>query len=293
MNRVVLLLPINRESETMQDMIKFENVSFAYHNHEGHQVQALQDVNFTIAQGEFIAIVGRNGSGKSTFAKHINALLLPDTGNVWVKEMNTRDHDQLWDIRRTAGMVFQNPDNQIVATIVEEDVAFGPENLGVPRDDIIQRVYDSLDIVEMREYAGKAPHMLSGGQKQRVAIAGVLALQPEVVVFDESTAMLDPKGRMEIMAIAKNLHQRGKTVILITHFMDEAAQADRIAIFSQGEIVVEGTPDVIFQQTDKLRDLDLESPPSVVLGNMLHDKGFAIKSSFDIEEMAEAICQLR
>ena len=274
----------------MKSIVQFKNVSFDYVNHEGAKKRALSNITVDIEKGEFIAIVGSNGSGKSTFAKHINALLLPAEGKVLVNGFDTSDDDNLWNIRKTAGMIFQNPDNQLVATIVEEDIAFGAENLGLPREEIIKRVNDSLKLVEMEKYRGKAPHMLSGGQKQRVAIAGVLALEPEIVVFDESTAMLDPKGRKEVMDIAKKLHSEGKTIIFITHFMEEAAFAERIIILNDSEIVKDGKPIEIFEDIKLLEDLSLDVPKPILLANMLRKSGINMKNVLTIKETAEEIC---
>lgn len=274
----------------MTKIIEFKDVNFAYTNHEGKKQQALKDITLSINRGDFIAISGSNGSGKSTFAKHINALLKPDNGDVFVNSLNTKEDDNLWDIRSNAGMVFQNPDNQIVATIVEEDVAFGPENIGIEPAEIRRRVDECLKIVEMTEYADKAPHMLSGGQKQRVAIAGVLALEPDIIILDESTAMLDPKGRREIMEIIIELHNQGRTIILITHFMEEAQLADRIIIFCDGEVVMDSSPRDIFSHDDKLKELDLELPRSIKLANMLSEIGITIDGHMDVDGIAEAIC---
>ncbi|MBN2878952.1 MAG: energy-coupling factor transporter ATPase [Clostridia bacterium] len=274
----------------MGSIIEFQNVSFDYINHEGLKKRALNNISLEVDKGEFLAIVGSNGSGKSTLAKHINALLLPAEGTVHIDGYDTSDEEKLWDIRRTAGMVFQNPDNQLVATIVEEDIAFGAENLGLPREEIIKRVDDSLEMVEMNDYRGKAPHMLSGGQKQRVAIAGVLALNPKIIVFDESTAMLDPKGRREVMDIAMKLNKGGKTIIFITHFMEEAALADRVVILNEGEIAKDGTPQEIFSNIALLDNLCLDVPKSVLLADQLRKSGMDIKNVFSIEEMAEEIC---
>jgi len=275
----------------MKSIVQFKNVSFDYVNHEGAKKRALKNISLEIKEGEFVAIVGSNGSGKSTLAKHINALLLPAEGEVFVDKYDTCDDDSLWEVRKTAGMIFQNPDNQLVATIVEEDIAFGAENLGLPREEIIRRVDTALDMVEMSKYRNKAPHMLSGGQKQRVAIAGVLVLEPKIVVFDESTAMLDPKGRKEVMDIAKKLHSEGKTIVFITHFMEEAALSDRIIILNDGEIVKEGSPKDIFNEVKLLEELSLDVPHSVLLANKLKKADITINNILSIEDMAEEICQ--
>lgn len=277
----------------MTKIIEFKNVNFSYTNHEGKKQQALKGVTLSINRGSFVAISGSNGSGKSTFAKHINALLKPDSGDVFINDLNTKDDNNLWDIRSNAGMVFQNPDNQIVATIVEEDVAFGPENIGIEPVEIRRRVDECLEIVEMTEYADKAPHMLSGGQKQRVAIAGVLALEPDIIVLDESTAMLDPKGRREIMDIIVELNNQGRTIILITHFMEEAQRADRIIVFCDGEVVMDSSPRDVFSHDDKLKELDLELPRSIKLAKMLADVGISIDGHLDVDGIAEAVCLLK
>ena len=277
----------------MSSIIKFDNVSYSYASGaEGEETEALKNVSVEIKKGEFVAVVGHNGSGKSTFAKHINALLLPDSGKVEIAGLDTSDEENLWKVRQAAGMVFQNPDNQIVATIVEEDVAFGPENLGIERAEIRRRVDWALDSVEMRKYAGKAPHMLSGGQKQRVAIAGVIAMHPQIIVMDEPTAMLDPMGRREVMDAAKKLHSEGVSVILITHFMDEAAQTERIIVMDSGEIVMDDVPEKIFEQGERLEALELEVPPMIKLADGLRKSGIKINPTEDIDQTAEEICQL-
>jgi energy-coupling factor transporter ATPase len=252
-------------------IIRIEKLQHSFQPEGGSPVHALRGVDLTIAAGEYVAILGANGSGKSTLARHLNGLLLPSAGDVWVKDWNSKEKHNLRDIRSTVGMVFQTPDNQIVATIVEEDVAFGPENLGVPRNEIIKRVTGSLEQVNMKAFRHRAPHMLSGGQKQRICIAGVLAMQPEVIVFDESTAMLDPLGRKEVLEIAHRLHkEQGRTIIAITHFMHEALQADRVIVMSQGQIVMEGTPRQIFRQAERLRELNLDVPQITQLAHELH-----------------------
>ena len=276
----------------MPSIIKFENVSYSYDTgDEDVKTTALKNISFEIKKGEFIAIVGHNGSGKSTLAKHINALLLPDDGKVTVNNYDTSDENNLWKVRQSAGMIFQNPDNQIVATIVEEDVAFGPENLGIDRSEIRRRVDSALDSVDMSEYALKAPHMLSGGQKQRVAIAGVIAMHPDIIIMDEPTAMLDPMGRREVMDAAKRLHSEGVTVILITHFMDEASQTERIIVMNDGRIVLNDIPEKIFETADFLETLGLDVPVMIKLANMLEADGIKIKKSADIDDMAEELCQ--
>ena len=277
----------------MSKIIKFDNVSYSYSSVADEETtEALKNISVEIEKGEFVSVVGHNGSGKSTFAKHINALLLPTSGKVTVNDLDTAKDENLWNVRQSAGMVFQNPDNQIVATIVEEDVAFGPENLGIERSEIRRRVDMALGSVEMSEYAGKAPHMLSGGQKQRVAIAGVIAMHPDIVIMDEPTAMLDPMGRREVMNAAKNLHSEGVTVILITHFMDEAAQTERIIVMDEGEIAMDGNPQDVFKHHKELTALDLDVPPMIKLANGLSEQGIKITAKSEIEDTAEELCQL-
>ena len=251
------------------EIIKANNVVYEYirRDEEGNVegiTRAVNDVSLDIEQGQFIAILGHNGSGKSTLAKHMNAILNPTEGTLWVDGMDTKDEDNIWKVRQTAGMVFQNPDNQIVATVVEEDAAFGPENMGVEPKEIRSRVYQALKMVGMYDYHLHAPHLLSGGQKQRVAIAGVLAMKPKCIVLDEPTAMLDPQGRADIMRILHELHEKQHiTIILITHHMDEAVQAQRVAVLDGGHLVMDGTPREIFTQTKRLRALGLEAPQSI------------------------------
>ncbi len=275
------------------DIITAENVKFAYIQ-EGDIRFALNGVEFTAKQGEFVCILGHNGSGKSTFAKHINALLVPNDGTVTVAGMDTRDENMLWEIRRTAGMVFQNPDNQIVSSIVEEDVAFGPENLGVPQPEIVERVHDALEAMDMLEYAKREPHMLSGGQKQRVAIAGVLAMFPEIIVFDEPTAMLDPSGRAEVMNAIRELNTKHKkTVVLITHFMDEAVDADRVYIMKDGLVIGHGTPRDIFREMDLLQSSGLTPPFAVRMYYNLKEQGLDLgECPLKPEELVEQLCRL-
>ena len=273
-------------------MIKTENLIYEYRSLIDEDMQkAVNNINIEVKTGEFLVILGHNGSGKSTLAKLMNGLLMPTSGNVHVMGMNTQDEEQIWNIRERAGMVFQNPDNQIVATIVEEDVAFGPENLGIPPDEIRRRVDESLKIVEMTEYKKHAPHLLSGGQKQRVAIAGILAMNPDCIIFDEPTAMLDPNGRIEVMNTIKRLNQvEKKTIVLITHYMDEAVEADRILIMEQGEIVMEGTPKEIFKQVDRIKELDLDVPQVTELVYELRKDGFDLKDDIlSVEELVELL----
>jgi len=273
-------------------MIEIKNISYRY-SAEAEE-QALTDVSLTVHKGEFLAIVGHNGSGKSTLAKHLNALLLPTEGMVLVDGMDTKEEQFTLPIRQKVGMVFQNPDNQIVTTIVEEDVGFGPENLGVDPAEIRTRVDQALATVGMTEYATSAPHMLSGGQKQRIAIAGMLAMRPEVLVLDEATAMLDPKGRKEVLATVSRLNsERGMTVVMITQYMEEAALADRVAVMAGGKLAMLGSPKEIFARADELRACGLDAPPMVELRDALMQDGIdAVKDSITVEEMADALCPL-
>jgi len=255
---------------------------------------ALKDINLKINPGEFVAIIGPNGSGKSTLAKLFNGLFVPTQGDVFVAGFNTKNQEDIWEIRRRAGMVFQNPDNQIVATIVEEDVAFGPENLGIPPEEIRRRVKEALEIVELTEYADKAPHLLSGGQKQRVAIAGIIAMKPDCIILDEPTTMLDPVGRKEVISTVKRLNkEEGKTVVLITHFMEEAVQADRILVMEKGKIVMEGKPNEIFSQVDRLKKIGLDVPQVTELAYKLSKDGIPVrKDILSVEEMVDCLCRL-
>ncbi|SHM85169.1 energy-coupling factor transport system ATP-binding protein [Caldanaerovirga acetigignens] len=255
---------------------------------------ALKDVNLMIKKGEFIAIIGPNGSGKSTLAKLFNGLFVPTKGRITVDGLDTRDKENIWKIRQKAGIVFQNPDNQIVATVVEEDVAFGPENLGIPPDEIRKRVDEALEIVELKEYAQKPPHLLSGGQKQRVAIAGIIAMRPDYIIMDEPTAMLDPVGRKEVISTVKRLNrEEGKTIVLITHFMEEAVEADKVIVMSDGQVVMEGTPREIFSKVDKLKAIGLDVPQVTELAHRLRGNGLAIREDvLTIDEMVECLCPL-
>ncbi len=273
-------------------MIRFENVTYKYGaDGDDNQLVAVQDINLSVKKGEYLVILGHNGSGKSTLSKLMNGLLLPTEGNVYVNGMNTKEEENIWKIREIAGMVFQNPDNQLVATIVEEDVAFGPENLGIPPEEIRRRVDKALDIVEMAEYKKHAPHLLSGGQKQRVAIAGILAMEPECVILDEPTAMLDPVGRAEVISTLKKLNrQEKKTIILITHYMDEAVEGDRVLIMEKGRIVMEGTPKDIFCQVDKVKELGLDVPQVTELAYELKKEGFDVPCDIlTVEELVDAL----
>ncbi|MBR3298195.1 MAG: energy-coupling factor transporter ATPase [Clostridia bacterium] len=272
-------------------MIRTNNIEYSY---DGAERKALDGVSLEIREGEFVAIVGHNGSGKSTLAKMLNALLLPDAGVVSVFGMDTSDEELTLDIRKKVGIVFQNPDNQIVTTVVEEDVGFGPENLGVPTQEIVERVHSALEAVGMLDYAKHAPHMLSGGQKQRIAIAGVLAIDPDVLVFDEATAMLDPLGRRAVIDIASRLNkEKGKTVVMITQYMEEVTAADRVIVMSGGKIAMTGTPEEIFRRGDELRALRLDVPVMVELREMLEKDGIIpVTDALEVEEMAEVICPL-
>ena len=276
-----------KEGET--GLIEIQNVSYAY---EDAAAKALNNVSLTINDGEFVAVVGHNGSGKSTLAKHLNALLLPTEGKVLVDGMDTADEADTLSIRQRVGMVFQNPDNQLVTTIVEEDVAFGPENIGVPGNEIRTRVDRALAAVGMEKYAHSAPNMLSGGQRQWIAIAGMLAMQPKVLVLDEATAMLDPKGRRDIIDLVTKLHkENGITVVMITQYMEEAIGADRVAVMSGGELILEGTPKEVFSQDELLHKHRLDVPVMQQLANRLNARGANLpKSILSVEGMAQAIC---
>jgi len=276
----------------MTEIIKTENLTFAYPPDEGKEpVPALKGIDLTIEQGSFVAVLGHNGSGKSTLAKHMNAVLLPSGGKVWVDGMDTMDDERLFEIRKRVGMVFQNPDNQIVANVVEEDVAFGPENLGVPTEEIQQRVTAALKAVGMEEFTMDAPHHLSGGQKQRIAIAGVIAMEPACIVLDESTAMLDPLGRREVLDTVKKLNrEKGITIVLITHHMDEAAMADRVVVMDTGKVVMDGTPKEILSRVEELRAIGLAAPHTVELLYGLRQDGFSVPlDALGIQECADAI----
>ena len=257
--------------------------------------RAVDHIDLDIEAGDFIAILGHNGSGKSTLAKHMNAILQPTEGSLWVKGMDTSDDDRLWDIRQSAGMVFQNPDNQIIGSIVEEDVGFGPENIGVPTDEIWKRVFESLEAVDMMSYRHHSPNKLSGGQKQRVAIAGVMAMRPECIVLDEPTAMLDPNGRKEVIQTVTELNRTaGVTAILITHYMDEVIHADKVYVMDDGHIVMNGTPREIFTQVDRLKELRLDVPQATELAYELKKAGVPIESGIlTIEELEKAVAALK
>ena len=272
-------------------IISVQDVSFTY---EESAEPALTHVSMDVKRGEFLAVLGHNGSGKSTLAKLLNALYLPTEGQVIACGFDTKDEDHLWDIRQQAGMIFQNPDNQIVATVVREDVAFGMENLGVPHDEMLKRIDEALAAVRMTDYADSAPHMLSGGQKQRVAIAGILAMQPSVIIADEATAMLDPSGRKEVLKTIKRLNrEKGITVVWITHFMEEAAQADRIVVMNKGTTVLSGTPREVFEQVETLREMHLDVPHMTDLSQDLRKEGMPLPAGIlTVAELAEEVCKL-
>lgn len=278
---------------TARDLIYRYN-SMRSRDEQSENDAALNGINVDIKQGEFVTIIGHNGSGKSTLAKHFNALLLPSSGTVLVDGIDTRNGDMVWNIRQTAGMVFQNPDNQLVASVVEEDVAFGPENLGIPPQNIRERVDEALRAVGMIEYAKKAPHLLSGGQKQRVAIAGIIAMRPKCIILDEATAMLDPSGRQEVMNTVKKLNrEEGITIVNITHYMDEAVDADRVIVMEHGTIVMNGTPREVFKNVELLKRLGLDVPQVTELAYLIRKDGYDIPVNIlTVDEMVELICRL-
>ncbi len=284
------------------NMVRAEGLTYSYtkiletdHDTEEQKVTALKQVDIQINKGDFVAVLGHNGSGKSTFAKHINALLQPTEGTIWVENMDTKDDTLVWEIRQTAGMVFQNPDNQLVATVVEEDIAFGPENMGIAPKEIRKRVDEALATVGMSEYAKHAPSKLSGGQKQRIAIAGVLAMKPKCIVLDEPTAMLDPVGRREVMETIERLNrEEGITMILITHYMDEAVRADRVFVIDDGDLVMEGTPKEVFSQVERLQAYGLDVPQVTEVTYLLRKEGIDLPEDIlTTEEMVGAICQYK
>ena len=284
----------------MKKMVQTDDLIFEYakRDEEGNVIgsyRAIDQVNLEVEEGQFIAVLGHNGSGKSTLAKHLNAILVPTEGTVWVDGTNTSDPNELWNVRQSAGMVFQNPDNQIIGNIVEEDVGFGPENLGVPTDEIWQRVEDSLKAVGMISYRHHSPNKLSGGQKQRVAIAGVIAMKPRCIVLDEPTAMLDPNGRKEVLRTVEELRKKEKvTVILITHYMEEVIDADKVFVMDHGHVVMEGTPREIFSQVDTLKKYRLDVPQVTILADELKKRGLDIPAGIlRKEELVEAICRLK
>ena len=277
----------------MNNIIEVNDISFEYITEES-KFKAIEDLTLNVAQGEFVAIIGHNGSGKSTLSKNLNAILTPTQGDIVINGLNTKEEEHLWDIRQSAGMVFQNPDNQIVATVVEEDVAFGPENLGIDPKEIRQRVEESLKSVGMYELKDRQPHLLSGGQKQRVAIAGIIAMKPKCIIFDEATAMLDPSGRKEVMKTIKKLNKEDNiTVLHITHFMEEAVEADRVIVMEKGKKILEGTPRQVFSKIDKLREIGLDVPYMTELSNLLKKEGIDIDSDIlTVDEMVMKLCQL-
>ena len=281
-------------------IVKTENVIYEYvkRDEEGNVdgvIRAVNDVSLGIRQGDFIAIVGHNGSGKSTLAKHMNAILQPTQGTVWVDGMDTRQEERVWDIRQRAGMVFQNPDNQIIGQVVEEDVGFGPENLGVPTEEIWKRVEESLRAVGMYQFRSHSPNRLSGGQKQRVSIAGVLAMRPRCIVLDEPTAMLDPSGRGEVIRAVRELNQAERvTVILITHYMEEVIHADHVYVMDKGQIAMEGTPREIFSQVEKLQKLRLDVPQVTLLAHELQQRGLGLPDGIlTPQELVQALKELK
>ena len=275
-------------------MISIKNLSFKYDYEDENAKQILKDIDLEIKEGEFLALLGHNGSGKSTLAKLINGLLIPGEGDVLVDGMNTKNEEEIWDIRRNAGMVFQNPDNQLVATIVEDEVAFGPENLGIEPAEIRKRVNKALEDVGMTDYKKNAPHLLSGGQKQRVAIAGILAMSPKYIILDEPTAMLDPSGRREVIdTLVKLNKEENKTIILITHYMEEAAISDRVVVMEDGNIVISGKPREVFSQVEEIKKLGLDVPQVTELAYELKKEGIEISTEvLNIEEMVKEICHL-
>ena len=278
----------------MSDIIKVEHLAYTYPGMDDMPgVAVFEDMNLTVEEGTFVAILGTNGCGKSTLAKHFNSILLPTGGKVWVCGLDTSDEDRLMQVRRNVGMVFQNPDNQIVANVVEEDVAFGPENLGIASPEIRHRVDKALKQVGMYEYREHAPHLLSGGQKQRIAIAGVIAMEPKCIVLDEPTAMLDPRGRREVIDTVSRLNkEKGITVVIITHHMDEAAKADRVVVLHKGRVAADGSPKAVFSQVELLHDLGLAAPETVELCDALNREGFHLPlDALSVEECAETIYQ--
>ena len=297
-----MLNPINLKDGDIMKMVKAKNVSYEYtkvvevkgENTE-RKLMALEDINIDIEKGEFVAILGHNGSGKSTFAKHLNAIVTPTEGTVWVDGMDTKDDRLVWKIRQNTGMVFQNPDNQLVATVVEEDIAFGPENLGVEPEEIRTRVDESLRLVGMDGYQTDTPSKLSGGQKQRIAIAGILAMKPQCIVLDEPTAMLDPVGRKDVMETIQRLNKENKiTIILITHYMDEAVSADKVYVIDDGKIVMKGMPKEVFSQVERMKSYGLDVPQVTETAYNLRKLGIDMPQDIlTVEEMVGAICQLK
>lgn len=279
----------------MDNIIEVKNVTFKYEDDDVSHEAALDNVSIEIKRGSFVAVLGHNGSGKSTLAKLLNGLYTPTDGIITVDGIDTKDDEQVWEVRKTAGMVFQNPDNQMVATIVEEDVAFGLENIGTPENEIRNRVYAALDTVGMTKYAKSSPHHLSGGQKQRISIAGVLAMKPKIIIFDEVTAMLDPIGRKEIIETAQKLNKDfGITIINITHYMEESIDADEIFVMNDGKCVLRGSPCEVFGQIDFLKQLGLTVPVATEIASRLHNLGIKIPPNIlTLDELTEALCQLK
>ena len=283
----------------MEPIIRVENLTFEYRkvSPEGPATsfRAVDGVSFEVQPGEFVAVLGMNGSGKSTLAKHLNGLLLPTEGEVWIEGMNTREDEQIWNIRSTVGMVFQNPDNQIICTLVEEEVGFGPENIGVPTEEIWERVAASLKAVGMYQYRKASPNKLSGGQKQRVAIAGIVAMKPKCIILDEPTAMLDPHGRADVMRVLHELNRKeGVTVILITHYMEEVIDADRVFVMDEGKVVMEGTPRQIFSRVEELKQLRLDVPQVTELAYELSRSGVPIRSGIlTNQELIDELMKLK
>lgn len=293
----IVKLRLEDYNVNMSNIVEIENLIFEYAaNEEEHQElkKAIDNVSFAIETGTFTAIIGKNGSGKSTLAKNLNGLLIPSSGRILIAGLDTRDDELVWQIRQTAGMVFQNPDNQLVSSIVEDDIAFGPENLGIAPHEIRERVDDSIAAVGMSKFLHDAPHHLSGGQKQRIAIAGVLAMKPDCIIFDEPTAMLDPQGRNDVMKIIKELSKEGITIILITHFMEEAAEADRVIIMNEGKILLDGRPSVLFKQEETLKNANMELPMAVDMAKRLRRRGIEVPDFVTTEEeLVDFICQYR
>lgn len=273
------------------NIIEIKNLSFQY---EGSSKKVLKNLNIDIKEGEFICVLGHNGSGKSTLAKLINAQYIPTEGDILVGNMNTKDDDNLWNIREMCGMVFQNPDNQLVATIVEEDVAFGPENLGVPKEELRKRVDECLELVGMSEYKRHSPALLSGGQKQRIAIAGILAMNPKCLLMDEPTAMLDPQGRKDILDTVLKLREMGKTIIHITHYMEECVNADRIIVINEGDVVLEGTPREVFSNVEQMKEIGLDVPEPTEISYLLNKSNINVRAYvLTVDELVEALESVR
>lgn len=284
----------------MNNIVEAKDIVYEYYSHDDNgevveTIRALNKTSITIKEGEFVVILGHNGSGKSTFAKHLNAILSPKEGTLWVSSIDLTGGENIWEVRRNVGMVFQNPDNQIVATIVEEDVAFGPENIGVEPSEIRKRVDNALETVGMSKYKRRSPNQLSGGQKQRVAIAGVIAMEPKCIVFDEATAMLDPIGRRQVMRTMEKLNkEKGITIVHITHYMQEAILADRIIVMDKGEVLLEGTPKEVFRNVEQIKEIGLDVPDATYLAYLLNLNGFDLDPEIlTTEEVVEALCQLK